>query len=151
MAKFTFVRRDEVAPEPTYQGPRDATGVRWSKALSRPGYSLWLCESELEDGGTIRWDGPHSDDAVYVFEGELEVDGHRCPQGGAVIVESGASAVATAVGTTRLAHYGAADDDPPAGGLFGPPKPDGHGVHVLGPGGQFLSGAEYNVKATWFA
>src|SRR5690242_340463 len=35
MAKFTFIRRDEVAPETTYQGPREATGIRWSKALSQ--------------------------------------------------------------------------------------------------------------------
>ena len=151
MAKFTFVRGDEAAPQTTYQGPREATGVRWSKALSQPGYSLWLCESELEAGGTVRWGDRHGDDAVYVFDGALDVDGRRCPAGGAVIVESGAATVATAVGTTRIAHYGTTADDPPAGGPLGPPQPGGHGVHVLGPGGQFLSGAEYNVKATWFA
>ena len=87
-------------------GPRRATGVRWSKALSPSEYSLWLCESELDDGGTITWDDVHGDDAVYVFEGGLDVDGHICPAGGAVIVESGARATARAVGTTRIAHYG---------------------------------------------
>src|SRR4029079_18624076 len=90
MAKFTSVCRDDVPAESTYQGPRDATGVRCSKALSPPGYSLWLCESELEDGATLTWDSSHGDDAVYVFSGALDVDGHLCPEGGAVIVESGA-------------------------------------------------------------
>src|SRR5436190_9475836 len=108
MAKFTSVCRDDVPAASTYQGPRAATGVRWSKALSPPEYSLWLCESELDDGGTIAWDSSHGDDAVYVFEGTLDVDGHLCPAGGAVIVESGVPCVARAVGVTRIAHYGAA-------------------------------------------
>jgi len=151
MAKFTSVCRDDVPAASTYQGPREASGVRWSKALSPPGYSLWLCESELDDGGTVTWGREHGDDAVYVFEGALDVDGHVCPAGGAVIVESGAACVARAVGATRIAHYGCASDAPPSNGLFRPPKPDGHGVHVLGPGGHALSGAREGVKATWFA
>jgi uncharacterized cupin superfamily protein len=151
MAKFTSVCRDDVAAATSYQGPRDVTGVRSSKRLSPPDYSLWLCESELEDGAVMRWTDSHGDDAVYVFEGELDVDGHRCPTGGAVIVESGAVATARAVGPTRIAHYGASDDHPPSDGLFGPPKPDGHGVHVMGPGGRALSGQLEGVKATWFA
>jgi uncharacterized cupin superfamily protein len=151
MAKFTSICRDDVEAASTYQGPREVTGVNWSKALSPPGYTLWLCESELADGATITWNDRHGDDAVYVFEGELDVDGHRCPAGGAVIVESGAAATAKAVGTTRVAHYGPAADDAPGDGLFGPAKPDGHRVHVMGPGGHALSGAREGVKATWFA
>src|SRR5262245_31109927 len=151
MAKFTTYALEDVEPAPAYQGPREASGVRWSRALHPEDYSIWLCESELDDVAVIRWDDRHGDDAVYVFEGELEIDGHRCPTGGAVIVESGHATEARAVGTTRIAHFGPAVDDAPEDGLFGAAKPDGHGVHVMGPDGHFLSGQREGVKAIWFA
>ncbi|HRE00278.1 MAG TPA: pirin-like C-terminal cupin domain-containing protein, partial [Ilumatobacteraceae bacterium] len=74
--------------------------------LSPPGYSLWMCDARLAPGATITYRGPHSDDALYVIDGELDVDGRRCPPGGAVIVESGAEAVVTAVVESRVVHFG---------------------------------------------
>lgn len=151
MAKFTTIALDEAEAAPTYQAPRRATGVVRSRRLAPDGYSLWLCDTELADGGTITWDEAHGDDAVYVLEGELEIDGRRCPADGAVIVESGVAAIAGAVGPTRVAHFGCTDDDPPTGGLLGAAAPGGHGVHVYGPGGRFLSGRREGVHAVWYA
>jgi quercetin dioxygenase-like cupin family protein len=151
MAKMTAIRRDEVDAGADYQAPRRATGVRSSRRLSPPGYSLWLCESELDDGGTITWSAPHGDDGVYVLDGSLQVDGRSVPRGGAVIVESDASAVATADGPVRLVHVGTTSDAAPVGGLLGPAGAAGHGVHVVGPGGRFLSGQREGVRAVWFA
>ena len=151
MAKFKTFDRHQVEPSTTYQAPREATGVVSSRRLSHDGYSLWLCDSELADGGTIRWSEDHGDDAVYVFSGALEIDGKRCPAGGAVIVESGVAGVVTAIGPTRVAHYGTTDNTPPTTGMFGPPEEHDHGVHVYGPGGHFLSGKLEGVNATWFA
>ncbi|MGH9211661.1 MAG: hypothetical protein ACRD2C_13395 [Acidimicrobiales bacterium] len=151
MAKFTTVGFDDVQPSTTYQASREATGVVVSRCLSPEGYSLWLCDSELADGGSIRWDDAHGDDGVYVLEGELEVDGRRCPRDGALVVESGVTATARAIGPTRIAHFGCAEDEPPADGLFGAPSPTGHGVHVFGPRGRFLSGKLEGVHAVWYA
>jgi hypothetical protein len=151
MAKFTTVAYDDVPPSTTYQAPREATGVVASRRLSPEGYSLWLCDSELADGGTVTWSEAHGDDGIYVLDGGLEVEGRRCPQDGAVLVESGVAVTARAVGRTRIAHFGCSDDQPPADGRFGPPAPGGHGVHVLGPRGRFLSGKLEGVHAVWYA
>jgi quercetin dioxygenase-like cupin family protein len=151
MAKFTTLAYGDVAPSATYQAPRRASGVVASRRLSPEGYSLWLCDSQLVDGGTVNWDQAHGDDGIYVLDGELEVDGRRCPRDGAVVVESGVATTARAVGPTRIAHFGCADDEPPAGGRFGPPVSGGHGVHVLGPRGRFLSGKVEGVHAVWYA
>lgn len=151
MAKFHTFRLDEVEPSIEYQAPREATGVKASRRMSPADYSIWLAFSELEDGATIRWGDRHSDDAIYVFEGEMDVDGKRCPTNGAFIVESGYVTEATAVGPTLIAHYGSTDDDAPSNGIFGAPASHGHGVHVMGSGGWFLSGQLEDVSATWFA
>lgn len=151
MAKFTTIALDEAEAAPTYQAPRRATGVVRSRRLGPDGYSLWLCDTELADGGSITWGEVHGDDAVYVLEGELEIEGRRCPADGAVIVESGVAATARAVGPARVAHFGCTADEPPTGGLLGAAAPAGHGVHVYGPGGRFLSGRREGVHAVWYA
>lgn len=151
MPGLTVTRLAAVAPSATYAAPRTATGVRWSKRVSPDDYPLWMVVSELADGAELHWDDDHGDDGVYVLAGNLELDGHRCPTGGALIVESGAAAAARAIGTTTIVHCGPVDPAPPAGGLYGPPEPDGHGVHVVGDDGWFRSGDRERVVATWFA
>jgi hypothetical protein len=99
----------------------------------------------------LQWDADHGDEGVYVITGGLAVDGHHCPADGAVIVESGVASTARAIGATVVAHCAPAEAEPPADGLYGAPKPDGHGVHVVGDDGWFSSGARENVVARWFA
>jgi quercetin dioxygenase-like cupin family protein len=151
MAKMAAINHEDVKPETTYQAPREATGVVWSKALSPPGYALWLTKSELEDGGTLTWSNRHGDDGVYVLSGSLEIGGRSIPAGGAIIVESGAEASARAAGTTKIVHVGTASDTPPTDGLLGAPKPDGHHTHLVDPEGHFVSGQREGVRAVWFA
>src|SRR5450755_3914470 len=100
MAKMAAINHEDVKPEKTYQAPREATGVVWSKVLSPPGYALWLTKSELQDGGTLTWSDRHGDDGVYVLSGSLDIGGRSVPAGGAIIVESDALASARAGGTT---------------------------------------------------
>ena len=109
MAKFTATARDEVAASDTYAAPdRHATGVKSSVRVSPDDYSIWMVESLLEDGAELHWSAPHSDDGVYVIEGELDVlhDGtvRRCPTEGAIIVESDVECTARAIGPTRVLH-----------------------------------------------
>lgn len=151
MTKWTSISHREVRARGSYQAPRDVTGPVSSKRLSPPDYGLWLCDAQLDDRTTITWSGEHSDDTIYVLDGELHVGGRLCPSGGAVIVESGATTTAVAVGATRIAHFGSHEPHPPVGGRLGPPHPDGHGVHVVGPGGMFVSGEREGVHAVWFA
>src|SRR5262245_31259767 len=122
MRKPTIVQEREV--DPTHDHP--GTGLRWSKLLSPPDYTLWLYLVELDTRGAITWSADHGDEALYVFAGELDVDGRRCPAGGAVIVESNVPATVRATTTTRLGHYGARVQPDPA---------PGSGVHVVGPEG----------------
>lgn len=152
MAKWTTIARRDVTPSDTYQAPRTATGGVHSVKLTPTGYPLWLCDAELDDGATISWAGRHSDDVLYVMDGELDVGGGRsCPTGGAVVVESDVSATVTARGATRLAHFGSVDPEPPTSGPLGGPVADGHDVRVYGPGGSYVSGEQENVHAVWFS
>lgn len=151
MAKFSATALDDVPAATDYAAPRSVTGVVWSKRLSPPGYSIWLVVSQLADGATITWSDDHGDDGVYVIDGALSVDGRIAPTDGAIIVESGVAATATAIGPTRIAHCGAAADAPPGDGLYGAPLGDGHGVHVIGERGWFESGDRERVLARWFA
>ena len=148
---------DDVEPSDGYAAPRRATGVRWSKRISPAPYSLWMAVSELADGGTIEWDADHGDDGVYVLSGALDVDAarssgrSRCPTDGAVIVESGVTCAARAVGVTTVVHCGARDAVPPSDGLYGPPAVTDHGVHVVGERGWFSSGDRERVAVRWFS
>jgi hypothetical protein len=132
-------------------GSRRATRVRASTRLSPDGYPLFLVVAELDDGGSLEWGDVHGDDGVHVLAGALDVDGRMCPTGGALVVESGVACTARAVGPTHVVHCGAVDPEPPADGLYGPPGPAGHGVHVVGDGGRFASGDRERVDVRWFA
>jgi len=156
MAKFTALSRDELASSPTYAAPdRHATGVRSSVRVSPDDYSIWMVESVLDDGAELRWAAPHSDDGVYVIEGELDVEHNgtvrRCPTEGAIIVESDVECVARAVCTTRVVHVGAYDPAPPTDGINGPPSREGRTVHVVGDQGWYQSGNGKSYLAHWFA
>jgi len=150
MAKLSILSKDDV-PEQPYPGRWRSSGVRSARQLSPDGYSLGLVLADIDAGGTVAWEGPHGDEGVYVLSGEVDVDGRRCPAGGAVIVESGVDATMTAVAPTTVIHCAPATADPPSEGLYGPPDADGHAVHVVGPGGWFESGQREGVRATWFA
>jgi hypothetical protein len=132
-------------------GSRRATGVRTSTPLAPAGYSLFLAVTELEAGGALVWDDVHGDDGVHVLGGALDVDGRMCPTGGALVVESGVACTVRAIGPTHVVHCGAVDPDPPADGLYGRPRPDGHGIHVVGDRGWFASGDRERVDVRWFA
>ena len=125
--------------------------MEWSTRVSPDDYSLWMVASELRDGATLEWTTDHGDDGVYVVGGALELDGRICPTDGAVIVESGVACTARAVGPTRIVQCGARDADPPTDGLYEAPASHGHGVHVIGEGGWFASGAREGVAVRWFA
>jgi hypothetical protein len=66
------------------------------------------------------------------------------------VVEAGVACTATAVGATRVAHYGPTDPTPPADGLLGPAQEHGRGVHVVGDGGWFRAGND-TYSQTWWA
>jgi len=151
VARFTVCRFDDVADTPSYAPSCRVAGLAWSRRLSPDDYSLWLLEAAFDQGGAIGWDPPHGDEAVYVLGGGLSVDGRTCPPGGALIVESGATAEAQAVGPTRVLHFGTREVAPPTGGPFGAPDPAAHGLHVVGPRGSWVSGRREGVRATWFA
>jgi hypothetical protein len=117
----------------------DVTPDANRRRVSPDGFPLWLVVAELGDGAELTWTGRHGDEAVYVMSGGLDVEGRRCPEQGAVVVEADASATARAIGPTRVVHVGPADAEPPRDGLSGPAVAAGHGVHVVGPRGTFAA------------
>src|SRR4051794_39579089 len=142
MAKVEIVRVGEQELAPGYPvGHRVAGGVR-HRVVSPAGFSLWMLRAELDDRSTIEWPATHGDEAVYVLDGALEIDGRVAPAQGAAIVESEVVTRARAVGLTRIVHMGPRDPAPPVDGLNGPAATDGHGVHVVGPRGTYANVTE---------
>jgi quercetin dioxygenase-like cupin family protein len=109
-----------------------------SRPLSPSDWPLWGARATLDAGATLQWDTEHGDEAIYVLEGALEMDGKRCPAQGSVIVEAGVPATVTAAEPTTIVHFGPRDTAPPAGGRNGPAAP-GERVHMIGPGGVWAS------------
>jgi quercetin dioxygenase-like cupin family protein len=134
-----------------YATSHDASGVLASQLLAPDGYSLWVRVSELADGGELHWNGAQGEEAVYVISGALDVDGRRSPSDGAIIIESGVKTTARTLGRTTLVHFGPSDPTPPTAGRYGAPQTQGHGVHVVGPGGWFESGSREGTFARWYA
>lgn len=141
MAKLSLTPLAEVATESISGGTS-----RW---FSPDGYSLWIEVLDLEPGGGLTWAPADGDEAVYMAAGEADVteygpDGRRsarCPTGGAVIVEQGARAALTSVGTGQLVRFGSTDPV----GVYG------RSVHVFGPRGWGFSGDLAGTHATWFS
>jgi quercetin dioxygenase-like cupin family protein len=115
-------------------------GAVVARRLSPDGFSIWLYVSELGAGASLEWATDHGDEAVYVIDGALRVDGDKidgnqvggtaCPAGGAVLLESGVAGRAAASGFTKVAHFGSASSSPERRGEL---------VHVLGPRGRYES------------
>lgn len=159
MAKFTIVDGATVAPNDSYPAPfATLSGSATARLMSPDDYSTWMIDAELAPGATLAWPDVHGDEGVYVVSGAVrvvsingEADSRICPTDGCVVIESGAEAQIEAIETTRIVHVGPYQPDPPSEGLYGPPSPEGHSVHVVGPGGWFASGGRENVVARWFA
>ena len=117
----------------------DVCGAYAARQVSPDGASLWLVVADLAAGTELRWGTEHGDEAVYVRSGSLIVDGRVCPADGAVIVEAGVAATATAESDTSIVHVGPADSAPPIDGLRGPADTDGRGVRVVGPDGLWAT------------
>jgi quercetin dioxygenase-like cupin family protein len=127
--------RGDVAAEPGWASPTTSLdGTAASRVLGPEGFSLWQVAGALDAGASLRWDGHHGDEVVYVQDGAVEVDRRQCPAGGAVVVEAGVAATLTAPQGARLLHFGAhltpLDDAPDE-------RAAGEHVHVVGPGGTW--------------
>lgn len=134
--KPQFIHRVDVAASEGHQAPTcRLEGAASSKFLAPHDYSLWLVASELAAGAALAWDAEHGDEIVYVESGTLEVDGRTCGPRGVVVIESRAVATIASAEPTSLLHFGQRVVDPPDDGPYGPPSPEGHGVHVVGPRG----------------
>jgi quercetin dioxygenase-like cupin family protein len=125
ISDFTKLRDGYLAPNCTSRG-----GAR--SALFQPSdYSLWQLAGELDAATELEWRTDHGDEALYVVDGEVEIDGTGVSPGGAVLVEAGAPANLRALKASRVAHFGPVDHEPPSAGPFGAPGGEGRHVHVF--------------------
>ena len=141
MTKWTSVAFDDVPSRLKYPVERSVSGLVGARLLSPPDFSLWLCIAEFGTGGSLEWSGVHSDDAVYVLDGLVEVDGRRVEKGGAVLAEHAATAMLHVLAPSTLAHFGSRVNGPAVDGPFGRPIEPMDAVHTVGPEGAWLSGS----------
>lgn len=107
----------------------EATGGRFAPA----DFPLWVASATVAQGTQLGWDDTHGDEALYVLDGALAVDGAVCRQGGVVVVESSvATSLDVVDGPARVLHFGPHETSPPPGLA---PNDARRGVHVIGPGG----------------
>jgi quercetin dioxygenase-like cupin family protein len=139
MAKVELIRFAEEELAPGYPTDHGVEGGVRHRVVGPDGFSLWMLRAELDDGSSVEWPATHGDEAVYVLDGALEIDGRVTPARGAAIVESGVVTRARAVGPTRIVHMGPRDPAPPVDGPNGPAATEGHGVHVVGPRGTYAN------------
>ena len=136
MSAVDIVHAAEVETAGHYPRPLvEAVGDVAARQVSPDGASLWLVAADLAAGAELRWGTEHGDEAVYVRSGSLEVDGRVCPADGAIVVEAGMAATATAQSRTNIVHVGPANPEPPTDGLRGPADTEGRGIRVIGPDG----------------
>jgi quercetin dioxygenase-like cupin family protein len=121
MRGIFFTAMDDVEATDVY-----GNGIE-ARRVSPPDFPLWLVRADLDHGATISWGTDHGDEAVYVVSGEVEVDGRRCPERGAVVVEAGVASELRAGAGARIVHVG----------RHGGPTGGGEAVHVVGPGGTY--------------
>jgi quercetin dioxygenase-like cupin family protein len=128
----TLPTSDFAEQQDSYLAPTAAArGGARSAFFQPPDYSLWQLTGELDSGTELVWTNDHGDEAVYVVDGAIEVDGTRVGSGGAVLIEATVPATVRAVAPTRVAHFGPTDHDPPRDGPFGPAAARGRQIHVF--------------------
>ena len=126
MRGIFFTEMDE-APVGAYRTlGHDVRGDVVARLVGPREFPLWLVRAELPPGAVVAWGG-RGDEAVYVVDGEVEVDGRSCPAGGAVVVEAGMAAEVQAPLGASVVHLGRHDVQATAGQT----------IHVVGPGGTW--------------
>jgi quercetin dioxygenase-like cupin family protein len=96
-----------------------------------------MLTADLGSGASFDWEDHHGDEALFVQRGEHEVEGRRCPEGGAVVIEADARPIVRTTRSSRVVHMGPRDPAPPRDGLHGPASARSRDVHVVGPRGIF--------------
>jgi hypothetical protein len=143
MRKIEVVKPDENPSLSAYAAPRcRVSGTFECRRASPADASIWMLTADLESGATFDWEDRHGDEALFVQHGELEVDGRRCPEGGAVVIEADARPTLRTILPSRVVHMGPRDPAPPQDGLHGPASSRNPDVHVVGPRGIFESREE---------
>ncbi len=94
-------------------------------------YSLWQVVGTLEAGTELEWLPGHGDEALFVLNGAVDVDGVGILSSGTVFVEAGVPARLRATELTQVAHFGPADHEPPVTTAPGIPAASDRGTHVF--------------------
>ncbi|MEZ4332512.1 MAG: hypothetical protein R3F35_12195 [Myxococcota bacterium] len=150
MRRIQVVRPERPSMTPDARpARRRLIGPARSVAASPPEISIWMDVVLLEPGSGLERDREHDDEAIFVVDGALAVEGRVCPTGGAIVIERGADCRVEAIGETKLLHMGSteagstsaprssarrvsAGEASAAGASGASPR-----VHVVGPRGRF--------------
>lgn len=128
---------------PVDEHPSSGVTIAGSHGLRtvRPdGSELWLVSGTLDAGTSLSWSADHADEAVYVRDGSVSVDGQTVGPDAALVIESGAELVVTAETDVALVHVGGGAPESPSAGR----------VVIVGPGGTW-SDVSDNRNTRFFA
>ena len=106
-------------------------GVARGSLFHPGGFSLWRVAGSLAEGTEIEWRSDHGDEAVFVLQGSLDLDGVPIDQGSALIIEAGAPAIMRCLVASEVVHFGPASVVSRVDGPCGPAAEDGRHAHVV--------------------
>ena len=117
---------------PDLQGVSTEGRVKSRCVIGGPDRPLFLRKHELAAGAKMRFASPPVGHTLYIWDGDVEVDGTQVACNGAAIVEHKASArLRAGQSGAVLAHFHPREDLPD------PPKRAGGNVHLVDPSGIF--------------
>ncbi|MCD9623811.1 cupin domain-containing protein [Rhabdothermincola salaria] len=131
MAGIVFAPVGDRGPARRPSSYEPVTGVQRT-AADLGDVPLWLEDVELAPGSELVFRPDHGEEALFVLEGVVDVDGEGCGAGGAVIVEAGARPRVRADEPARLVHFGRQAADRREADVA---RPATH--HVVGPEGTY--------------
>lgn len=143
MTRVGVIRSDDVVDSATYLSTVDVAGLRSAKRLTPDDFPLQMYVTQLDAGGTLRWNEHHDDEAIYVMSGSLQVVDTPCVAGGAVVVEAGVAMEVFVTEDAAIVHCARAPEALST-------NRGGRCAHVVEPTGWYQSGARDGVSAVWF-
>jgi quercetin dioxygenase-like cupin family protein len=110
-----------------------AVGRVRSRYYAPAEFGQFVAHGTLDRGAELAWASSHGDEALFVLEGEVRVDGQPVGLKEAVVIESDVAAVLEVTADARFVHVGSTEPGPNNESVFGPPDTTKRSVHVHTP------------------
>jgi mannose-6-phosphate isomerase-like protein (cupin superfamily) len=99
----------------------------------------------------LTWDETHSEEAIYVVAGAIEVNGGVCETGGAVVLEAGSTPYVRARSDVTIVHVGTDPKQFRSAPIRATTRKSHVGVHLIGADGLEPGAGEAGSDVWYFA